>query len=367
MARQGSRSKTELESVVRRALALPYRQQLKLVGVLEEQLGARLSPSKRSEEVARRERVLNALDAAAAHLELPKGDRVTTTQFARAAAELGLDVTVHDVVAAFGRWRFGVDAHLGGSVPETSSTRALKRATAGIVRSYEDYLFGLRAWLSTRPPCRRMEDYDAFVAEKNSSLGEGELPLVRAGTITHQLAVRWTEAIALAEGHVTLEQLQPRVSHLLPTEDGHGALVGLTTVARLLDVGIPQALRMTHRDEFPSPVADIGGRVWLRSDIEAYRAGSEAHGVRLVEFERAVLQNKVVAARVGLTDGSVRRYLHLRRFDLVPEPAGRVGGAWWWWKDDVSTWLERHSALVNSRRETGHGAVPDQTRRSQSV
>ena len=253
LARQGTRSLTELENVARRALELPYRRRLELVRTLEKSLSANLQPSPLTAQVERREHVVQALDKAAAWLGLAPGRRITSTQFKQVSAKLGLGVTVQEAAAAFDRWRWAVDAYLGLPVPLTSATRALKRATAGRARSFEDHLYGVRRWLDTDPACLRMQDYDGFAAEYNQTLADGGAPLVRAATITHQLAIRWPEVLAVAAGKKTIDQLALREVSLPDADADVGALVGITSVARLLDVGIPQAGRMTRRQAFPPP------------------------------------------------------------------------------------------------------------------
>jgi predicted DNA-binding transcriptional regulator AlpA len=48
-------------------------------------------------------------------------------------------------------------------------------------------------------------------------------------------------------------------------------LVGLAEVAEMLKTSTRQALRWTHRDDFPEPVARLRATpVWRRSDVEQW-------------------------------------------------------------------------------------------------
>jgi hypothetical protein len=257
---------------------------------------------------------------------------------------------------------------MGEHVPDTSETRALRRATSGRKRSHDTYLSGPRMWLATEPASEQMRDHDTFVTEHNANLAEGELPLVLAKTICTQLGVSWAIVKALARGETTLDAADADRKQLTECDEDWGDLIGLTGVARLLDTGCPRALNITRREAFPAPAGTINRRrVWHRVQVAAYRDRAPIPEAPRLELESRVLVNREIAGLVGLTDGSIRRYLWLRRFDLVPEPSGRVGGAWWWLGDQVDRWLVEHEATIRARGVSDRVAARGRDRRSRGA
>ncbi len=355
LARSGSQSRTELEDVTARAFELAYIDQLRLYGTLQEVLAVTLADSSLGEEIERRSRVLDAIGKVVAARNMEPGERLTAKQFTATAKDLGLEVGLHEAVSAFSRWRWAVDASLGEHVPLTSATRALKRATAGRKRTYEHYLTCLRRWLSTCPSSERMEDYDAFARECNSGRRDGYLPLVRAKTIVGQLAICWTTAKRVARGELSYDEARRTESGRRPDEDDFGDLIGLTGIARALDMGCAQAQTIIKRSDFPAPAITIGGRrAWHLDDVEAYRDGRPCSGIAPTQWQQSILVNCEVSRIVGLTEGSIRRYLWLERYDLLPQPSGRVGGAWWWRREIVCEWVKSHPQRVAARDASGH-------------
>jgi hypothetical protein len=368
VSRRGSRSTTELEAVMTRVFALPYADQLEVSEELDKALGGGLVRSVSREQKLLRARVLEAIGQAVSYHGLGEDDRITSAQFVSASKALGLEVKLHVAIDAFELWRFAVNAYMGEHVPETSATRALRRATSGRKRSHDTYLSGVRMWLATSPASEQMSDHDAFVYEHNSFLAEGELPLVLAATIYIQLAVSWKTVKMLARGETSLDALDADHARRSASDDDWGDLVGLTVVARLLDTGCPRALVITRRGDFPTPAATINRRrVFHRAQVEAYRDRQPIPDAPELDLEARVMVNREVAALIRLSDGSIRRYLWLGRFDLVPEPAGRVSGAWWWLRDQVDEWLAAHERLIHARGESGHAALRDPGRRSRNA
>jgi hypothetical protein len=127
------RREEEWQTVLRRALDLVGRDQLKLFAALSEHLGGELwEEDDRARQARLRADAIETIREAAAHLQLPTGQAPTITEFRRAAAETSLPMTFSAVYSAFEeRWDVASRHFRGEHIPETAAQRAMRRKYMG--------------------------------------------------------------------------------------------------------------------------------------------------------------------------------------------------------------------------------------------
>jgi hypothetical protein len=334
-------------------LDLPTRDQLRVFEALREQLSAEFGVELGCDrEIHARQEALDALAAAAAHLGLQDGTAPSIPQYRRARKEQpGIGLSHQQIIRAWGRWDAATQAYGGGWTVPSPAQRAARRARLGRRRTHEELLTGVREWLATEPAATARADYEAWARERNERRASDELPVaVTTGHITARLGVGWADVIAAARGDVDLDE---RADEFRRTSlAAGGPLVGQAVVARILDTGASMIISYATRSSFPRPVGTVAGhRVWLRTDIEAYRDGKPFPKRGPSSLTIQLLDSSEVAQRLKVSAYWLRNLIHEEHWDRVPRPAGKVSSHYYWRRPDVDKWLRAHpDAGLRKRR-----------------
>ena len=246
------------------------------------------------------------------------------------------------VQRAWDRWDDAVRVYEGETPVLTAAQLALRRRLFGLgsALTVEPPVVGVERWLGTEPASTRRSDYEAFAREYNDRIPADE-PRLLQGTdrIREQLRLDWPEVLAVARGEIGLEEAQEqRLRRLL---DLSGPVVGMTLVGSLLGTSNDVVKRGLPRD-FPLPVAVLNGhRVWARVDVEAYRDGREVPARFENELQGRLVDAAEVRHRVQLGVSRFQYAIRLQKWDLLPQPAGKVGRTFYWMRTDVEAWFER--------------------------
>jgi predicted DNA-binding transcriptional regulator AlpA len=331
---------------LRRVLDLPGAEQLKIYAVLRENLGGEIGEETAEDKKARRRiESLECLQRAAEYLGLT--DRAPTgAEYRSAAAELHLPMSSEQIIRAWDmKWSAAAAAFEGQPWAPTARQRGRRRALLGQARANEDPITSVRIWLATEPDSETMHDYTAFAAEYNERRPKGEPRLPTNGDdLRNRLRLRWSQVLAVAREEIALEEAQAaRVSELL---DESGPLVSISLAAFMLEMSPSTLNNICQRANFPNPVARIqDSRVWLRTDIEAYRETRPNSGHSPYELQQSFVDSNELAERLELRPDRVRTLVYNHRWDRVPEAAGKVGHAIYWRRSAVEDWFrERDSA-----------------------
>lgn len=348
------RDQAALREALERIYGLTYRQQLRLHFILRDYLGGDVEgESEVDQELRERAEVLEALRVAADHLKLPAGTAPNGPQFTKAVKALGMaDWNVSRVQRAYGRWSFAAAAYEDRWHPDSSAQRSLRRQTSGRRRWFEDYIVGVREWLTkVEPAMRRQGDYDDYVKKANPRrMADGRKPLVKADTVRIVLALPWKDILAVAQGQADADDLAARREKERIREAGPLQLVGANAVALRLGWPVSLVTDRTYQGHLPRPVAYVSGKAaWFLDDIEAYEAGREWPKRRKGAWQRNVMDTEQVAERLGIAPDSVRAGLHVKR-PTIPPPAGKVASAHYWLREDVMRFKSPATARAHRKR-----------------
>jgi hypothetical protein len=336
---------TELEALVAAFFDLSAKDQLRAYEQIRTVIGRVVAPNEVDVKQEKRADSLVAVGRVAEHLSLDRPP--TAPEFDRAAKELGLGWTSSSVGRAWVRWRHACEAFDGEKPRMSNEQRQLMGHYSGRGRRHNDYLAGIRLWLTTNPPLLSEAAYDAWVLDYNYSPRGKENPLVGASTARKQLATPWRDLLRVARGEVTLEDAErTRVASRGDRSEGPHDIIGSSSAARLLWVGLPYFHNLSHRPEFATPVLIISGsRGWLRDDVEVYKNTQRPPRRRPDELRKHYYDMAEVAALVGLGARSVGR-----GGAKAPKEVGSFGGHRYWLKRDVDNWCRQHHELIARRR-----------------
>jgi len=340
------RREVEWQTVLRRVLDLPARDQLELAQALTEYLGVAglWKEDERARQMRLRAEAMDAVRAAAEYLQLPAGQAPKVKEFQRADRETKLPMRYDAVLAAFeGQWRLVARYFRGETIPATAAQRAMLRKYMGRRDGVREApLTGVRLFLTQDPPpaATRLEDYDGWAREFNEHRPPEYMRVnEHAAHICIQFGVGWDDVLAAARGHKDLEQA--REASLELALANAGPLIANALVCAML--GVSTDSRPGLQAAFPQPVFYFtnGHPLWCRSDIDAYLAGR-----RDFTHEAGVLQEQYLDTRqlgenvLGVTStGAIRQRVNHQRWETVPEPLGKAGDQHYWSRADVEAWL----------------------------
>jgi hypothetical protein len=354
----------EWQTVLRRALDLVGRDQLKLFHALSERLGGELwEEDDRARQARLRDEAVAAMQAAATYLGLPEGQAPTIPEFKRAARETSLPMTFSGVYGAFDeRWDVASRHYRGEHIPETAAQRAMRRKYLGRRDDVREApLTGVRLFLTQDPPPRatRYEDYEAWAREFNENPRDGYKRVgENAGHICGQLGLGWDLVLAVAAGRTDPEQA--RKESLSAALSEAGPLVGHLLLSQML--GLSRHARHAKQATFPKPVFRFakGNSMWLRSDIEGYAAGrrdfKHAEGVLQDQYLDGHQLGKEVLGIASIE--AVRGRVRAEAWETVPRPAGKAGNHYYWSRADVERWLREKPRQLGPLPGRPKKAVP---------
>jgi predicted DNA-binding transcriptional regulator AlpA len=265
---------------------------------------------------------------------------------------------VSKVISAWGSWREASNAYRGAWTQPTPKQRALRRSVRARKWSHEEHITSLRHWLDTKPATQTMADYDAWAEAANDPAAASRLRYPKVNAIRYGTGLPWRDLLAIARKETTYEeraeaQLEARREAQKARVAGHD-LVGRGDVALILGWSPRTMEAYTDLPTFPRPVARLGTyRVWLRSDVEAYRDGERVPARAERELQDDLLTTRQVAERLGKDPMTVRAQLSMHRFHLCPPPDGNIAGTNYWYRDTFEKWLE-----ANPRRKARRQRAP---------
>lgn len=336
------RRKTARQAVWRRFVELDYADQIEFCVELAQYMPAAHGAALIDPELRARRDSLEALRRVTEHLGLDHPP--TAKEFDVVRKELGLDWSSAKLVRTWGYWDTAKDALLGSRPRPTAAASALRRRFAGSKRRREESLTAVRIFVRSDSASDYALDYDAFVAEYNNALPEGELPLPRAATVRHDLCLPWTEVVAVARGEASLEAPSAERRGRGEWTRGPHDLIGSATVGHVLGATANAVYYRTQDSRFPRPVAKIGRRrVWLRDDVAAYAAGEEVPERVDYELQDIYVDADEYAEAVGVTKSGAR-------YKGGVEPAGMAAGCLYWLRAEVEAWVRENRALVEGRK-----------------
>lgn len=284
---------------------------------------------------------LEALDTVARKLKLPSGQAPTPAQFDKAARDVAPGWNRSRVTRAFGRWRWACDRYRGVGESESARQRGVRRALGGGGRplTSEEHLTALRLWLTSSPIECGIADYDRWQMERNGRLKPGEQRAPKAKQIIERFWLPWPDLVAIARGELDLEKTLARRWHELRKEgnENEDGLVGLAWIGVFLGLAATQIQYLTRSNSrFPVHILTLGDkRIWLRADVEAFRAKRAVSKRRVNELQHLYLDRSALARLLGISwqQAAVAYARHL------PPPAGEINGKRYWRRAEVDEWL----------------------------
>jgi hypothetical protein len=341
----------DVAALLRRFYELAHAQQLAAAELICAYLAANEGEPRSLAALREQSEGLRILTEVAAELRLPTGVAPTVRAFNQSDRARAAGWNASRIVRVFGRWSFATDHIEGRQVRQSAAQRAAERAARrGVSRNREDYLVGLRRWLDTSPATETTQDYDAWRAEHNATLGAGESPVVTYSMLRKAFRCDWPDLIAVARGELTLKNADGRTRRKsLPREEGPHGLIGFAEVRMLLGLKTTAARRVTRDPAFPAPayVHPRGAwqRLWKRADVERFLAGDpvDDRGVSLQDLymDAAAVAEALGVAQITVTTGSTPR---------VPSPTVRIGGLQLWLRKQINTQLDSEIQHGTSKR-----------------
>lgn len=328
----------EVRALVRR---LPDLTQLELLSLI--QIAGSMLQSAQPDvaallaEAGERRAALSAIEAVARALGRDSRTAPTAAEFNANAALTAPGWNTSRVIKAFGSWSAATRAYVGKSEPLTSRQRGHLRASRkGVLREREDYLAGVRSWLSTNPPSQTAQDYDAWRLEHNATRRDGEQPVVSYSMLRKALPWSWETIKLVAAGVLAPDEAPLRSLQERRERTGPHDLVGLKAIRDLFGLGLTAARNLTYSHAFPRPAytqpRPPGTRLWQRREIVAFHAGQPARRESTNKLQAVYLDAHAVATSLGLA----RITVTTRSSPRVPEPAVIVAGLQLWLKTDIN-------------------------------
>lgn len=293
------------------------------------------------QELRDRAECVKAVQAVAKHLQLPDGRAPGAQQYEQARKELGIELSSSTIIRRWDVWREVCKAARGEKVSLTARQRAHLRAVIRTRGDNEEWLTGVREWLTTRPPATAgREDYNAWAEERNEKASHLP-PLPSSQSVSCALALPWMVARKVAERDLSLVDAQAQqLDHL--RKQG-GGFAGVALISLLHGVTTGSGKGITRTPGFPVRAFKIGKaqEVWRLADIEAHHKNKPFPDRTPDELQDEILDRNQMRALCELTSVQLSRAIHKARL-VAPPPAGRVGGCHYWWRSDVERWVAQN-------------------------
>lgn len=331
----------EWQTLLRRVVDLPAADQLKVFHALTDYLGGDLwEETARAREIRRRHEALEAMRAAAQHLNLPDGQAPTIPEYKSAAKQTAVPLSFGAVYEAFeNRWDLAASHFRGERIPETAAQRSRRKGWTGRSGEREAPLAGVRLFLKQDPrPEPTRVNYETWAKEFNEKPPPGYKHVIETGShISGLLQVGWEDVIDIAEGKRELAEVQ--VQALSSALADAGPLIGHHLASWLLGRSVNG--RHRHKRGYPAPVAQLGKSscLWLRTDIEAWKAGRRDFTHEPGVLQHEYLGREELAERLQITLVTLRQRVQAELWKRTPQPAGRAGKSLYWSRAEVERWF----------------------------
>jgi predicted DNA-binding transcriptional regulator AlpA len=344
----------EVAAAVDRVLRLPEEAQCRVLDAISVALRSSLCelPLAVDDEVAERAEALTAIRRAAALLEKNDGIWPTSKEFDGLAGELG-GWTSRRVTRAWGRWKFAIDALDGGRVRLTPAQHAAASKAAGRRGSFDAPIPCVRRWLEAKPLDQAKGSYVEWSRRYNAAAGDGDLLMLSPRSINDILGIPWRETVRVAADVISLANARRSETDKRTTwTSGPHQFVGSTEICTILGRPRERVYNEMRRHEFPSHVATFGrSRVWLHSDVEAYRDGLPFPIRQPNELRGDYFDVHELAQVLRIQPGSIRHPA-----TATPPITGVVARTTYWLRSDVEEWLRRNPASPFSGRARRAGS-----------
>jgi hypothetical protein len=284
------------------------------------------------------------------------GNRLTVAGYDELAEELGLELSSSQVLRSW-RWRVVLDAAEGRHIPDSVRQEITRNARKSQGEDRREKIEMVRRYLAAEPPRLQVGDYSDWASRQNACPRPGELWFKSGSDLTRTLGgLTFTELVAIARGGQVNISRNPADYGDLLEETGVQRILGPKNCAGtsyIVDEDSLDGLQpgaIIKRREFPIPVARPRGvRVWLTTDVVAYRDGLDWPKRTEVALEAELVASEEMGRRLSITHSTLRARVANRRWSLVPKPCARLrrAGALWW-RADIEVWFtERDVARPN--------------------
>jgi len=347
-------TRQEINALITRVLAWPDLAKFEVFDALREDLASGLSEeSPENRKIQERKEALLVMKRVAEELGLPADKAPTGKQFDEVVDRVAEDWNSARVTRLWERWRLAKDAYLGTRRIDSPASRKRRQQLKGTMKkgaAQERYLASLKTWLDSEPESLTKPTYEAFAEAHNADLRAGQQPMLLAETIRRGLPLEWHNAVAMARGDLTMsEALEVELAEQVPKGDPE-ALVGIAAIAKMLNRHQQAIHGLLKTDKlFPVSVARIQGhRAWLYEDVKLYKRGLQTPKRTEGESQARYMDADELIALLGLnTLRDIRRAIHEKRWDRIPQPEGAIAKGYHYWKRaKVKAWREQQEAAA---------------------
>src|ERR1700728_4630048 len=238
------------EEVISRFRELSWQDQYEVYEVIQSHFAHSGTGSKVLREQRERADCVKAVQEVTKHLELPEGQAPGVQEYEQTRKALGLELSSATIIRRWNAWREVCKAARGERVSLTVRQRELFRSARKREYRGEEWLAGVREWLSSGASRTYRLDYDAWAIERNESAPH--LPPVSTGkSVIDALVLPWTLTLRVARGELNLADAQAeQLAHFTSEGTDFGAV---TVIALLHGLSRQRARFMTEKDTpFPA-------------------------------------------------------------------------------------------------------------------
>jgi predicted DNA-binding transcriptional regulator AlpA len=293
--------------------------------------------SERLREVRERAECVTAVRRVAKHLGMGEGEAPGVEEYERARKELGIEPSASTIIRRWEAWREVSKAARGERVSQSARQRAQFRAAIKQKPSGEEWLTGVREWLSEKPPTRYTCDYDAWAEERNERRPHAP-PVATAESASRSLVLPWSLIVKVAQRDLSLADAQGQVLETLKGEDGEFIATG--AVALIHGVTFHRAKLIVRGEGFPAHAFQMReSRIWHLSDVEAHHEGQPFPEREPGGLQGQILTTPEVSDLCGLTVSALWNAVS-HGHPTAPPPSGRVRRLHFWFRITVEAWAE---------------------------
>jgi hypothetical protein len=334
------------EDILLRFRELSWQDQYKTYNVIQGYFIHNGVGSEALKELRERAECVAAVKKAAEYLGLADGEAPGVKEYERVRREAGIELSSATIIRRWEVWREVAKAARGERVSLTARQRAQFRAAIKQKQSGEEWLTGVREWLSERPSTRYARDYDAWAQEHNEQ--NPKLPPISlADNVRRSLVLPWNLILKVAERDLSLADAQARELQRLKSEND--GFVSSAAVALINGVTQHRTEFIASSEGFPNYVFKMrASYIWHLSDVEAHAKGEPFPERVPGGLQHQILDRPQILRVCDLTPGALSHALS-RGNATAPRAAGRVRGLHYWFRLSVEAWAEvtgNEAALV---------------------
>ena len=326
------------EDILLRFKELSWQDQYKTYEVIQGYFFHSGTGSEKLRELRDRAECVLAVQRVAEHLGLSEGEAPGVEEYERARKELELELSSATIIRRWGVWREVCKAARGEKVSMTARQRAQFRAAIRHKQSGEEWLTGVREWLSEDHRSARYAcDYDDWAQERNERKPHCP-PVATADNISRSLVLPWSLTVKVAQRDLSLADAQRQELETLKSEDGK--FIGPGAVALIHGITIHKLKFLTRDEGFPSHAFKMRtSRIWHLSDVEAHHDGKPFPERTPGGLQGQILTTPEICELCGLTTGALWNAVS-HGHPTAPRPSGRVRRLHFWFRITVEAWAD---------------------------